>query len=401
MKFAKIDIHIFLKVSRRFIIQYLKELVRLSGICFSCVFYMALPGCSQFGTPPVGEDLLKLQKSEQYDQKRKQFVNRRPDIIEAMRKDMGFGKAFMKWAFQGDDRVPDQKLPEDIPDLEHFMTSSDRIKIIWLGHSTVLMNLGGTIILFDPVFSESASPVMFTVERFQPPVIELKDLPQIDYVVISHDHYDHLDRDTVTFFKSKKTAFVTPLGVGSHIRGWGINQDRITELDWWQQFQVDGVTFTATPGQHFSGRSLTSRNETLWAGWVVQVADLKVFFSGDTGYDSHFKEIGRKLGPFDLVLLDSGQYNELWRAVHLMPPEVGLAYEDLKAERLIPIHWGMFRLSTHPWYEPGEKLKQLAKLKGMNLLTPRIGQLLELDHSDDTDFWWESLLKGKNESSAD
>ena len=299
----------------------------------------------------------------------------------------------VKWFFFDDNqRVPKKRLPETVPDLKNFLEKSDHLKVIWLGHSTLLINLGGTIILLDPIFSVAASPVPFVVKRFQPPVIKLTDLPHIDYVVISHDHYDHLDRDTVKYFKDKKTLFLAPLGVGSHLKGWGISKERITELDWWDEVKKEGITFTATPAQHFSGRGLFNHNRTLWAGWVLEKGPHKVFFSGDSGYDTHFKKIGEKLGPFELVFLDIGQYNVLWKDVHLFPKEVPKAYFDLKAKYLIPIHWAMFEIAMHPWFEPGEKLGEKAKEKGINLLTPKIGQIIELGKKQDTNFWWKPLI---------
>ena len=307
---------------------------------------------------------------------------------------MQSGPLWVNWFFGDDnDRSPKEKLPEVVPNIKSFLVTSDHIKVIWLGHSTLLINLGGKIILLDPIFSKAASPVPFVVTRFQPPVIKLKDLPHIDYVVISHDHYDHLDRDTVQYFKDKKTLFLSPLGVGSHLRGWGIQKERITELDWWESIKWDGITFTATPAQHFSGRGLFAQNKTLWAGWVLQKGTKKVFFSGDSGFDSHFKEIGERLGPFDLAFLDVAQYNPIWKEIHLLPEQVPQAFFDVNAKFLIPIHWAMFEIAMHPWYEPGEKLKINAKEKGINLLTPKIGQMIELGKNQRTTYWWEALLK--------
>ena len=307
---------------------------------------------------------------------------------------MQSGPLWVDWFFGDDnDRSPKEKLPEVVPNIKSFLITSDHIKVIWLGHSTLLINLGGKIILLDPIFSKAASPVPFFVTRFQPPVIKLKDLPHIDYVVISHDHYDHLDRDTVQYFKDKKTLFLTPLGVGAHLRGWGIQKERITELDWWESINLDGISFTATPAQHFSGRGLFAQNKTLWAGWVLQKGAKKVFFSGDSGFDSHFKEIGERLGPFDLAFLDVAQYNPIWKEIHLLPEQVPQAFFDVNAKFLIPIHWAMFEIAMHPWYEPGEKLKINAKEKGINLLTPKIGQMIELGKNQQTSYWWEPLIK--------
>ena len=332
--------------------------------------------------------------SKNFSKEKDQFVNRRPDILEKMKKRMTSIPLWIDWFFGDEnDRSPKIRLPEVVPDIKYFVTKSDHIKVIWLGHSTLLINLDGKIILLDPIFSRAASPVPFVITRFQPPVIKLKDLPYIDYVVISHDHYDHLDRDTIRYFKNKKTHFFSPLGVGSHLMGWGISKKRITELDWWENTKRDGVTFTATPAQHFSGRGFFARNKTLWAGWVLKKGNKKIFFSGDSGFDSHFKEIGRKLGPFDLAFLDVAQYNPNWREIHLLPHQVTQAFFDVNAKFLIPIHWAMFEIAMHPWYEPGEKLRINAKEKEISLLTPKIGQIIELGKNQRTTFWWESLIK--------
>ena len=366
----------------------------ISSIIFLAIFLLGLSSCSQFGNLPDGKHLQRIQESKHFSKEREQFVNRRPDILDKMRERMQSKSLWVYWFFGDDnDRSPKEKLPEIVPDIKSFLTISDHIKVIWLGHSTLLINLGGKIILLDPIFSGAASPVPFVVTRFQPPVIKLKDLPHIDYVVISHDHYDHLDRDTVRYFKDKKTLFLAPLGVGAHLRGWGINKQKITELDWWENVQLGGITFTATPAQHFSGRGLLARNKTLWAGWVLEKGPKKVFFSGDTGFDSHFKEIGERLGPFDLAFLDVAQYNLNWREVHLLPHQVPQAFFDVNAKFLIPIHWAMFEIAMHPWYEPAEKLKVNAREKGINLLTPKIGQMIELGKSQKTSFWWEALIK--------
>ena len=184
-----------------------------------------------------------------------------------------------------------------------------------MGHSSILVNFFGVTILLDPVFSSRASPVPFTVGRFQKAVVSLEDLPSIDFVLISHDHYDHLDMNTVQYFINKKTKFLVPLGVAPHLKGWGIDPSQIKEFDWWDKYEVRGVKFIATPAQHFSGRGIFEKNKSLWSGWSISNKKQKIFFSGDSGYDIHFKEIGRRLGPFDIVFLDSGQYNLLWRRV--------------------------------------------------------------------------------------
>ncbi len=217
-------------------------------------------------------------------------------------------------------------------------------------------------------------------------------MPPIDYVLISHDHYDHLDRESVIFFKDKKAAFITALGVGSHMVGWGIDRKRITELDWWQKCVVPGLEFIAAPAQHFSGRGALRSNSTLWASWVLRNDKHNVYFSGDSGFDTHFKDIGDKYGPFDLAFVESGQYNEKWAEVHLLPEFFHQTYLDLRAKRYFPVHWGMFELSLHTWYDPAVRLSVLAKETGMNLVTPKLGEMVTLNDRYINNPWWTEFV---------
>lgn len=303
---------------------------------------------------------------------------------------MSFGMIF-KWLFERGARFPASILPEVKPDFAEFLKPSDRLKVIWFGHSTFLLNFSGKIILVDPVFSGNAAPFSFLVKRFQPAVAKLEDLPKIDYIVISHDHYDHLDMMTMKFFAAKENHFLTPLGVGSHLRRWGIDAKRITELDWWQDAKMDGVEFIATPAQHFSGRGMFDERKTLWASWVIRNSSHNIYFSGDSGYDTHFKAIGDKYGPFDLAFIENGQYYHKWRPVHVFPEESVQAYFDLKAKRFLPVHWGMFVLSLHSWREPIDTLLKLSREKGVNLITPKIGELISIDEAYRSTEWWTDL----------
>ena len=299
--------------------------------------------------------------------------------------------ALMKKVFldQGD-RIPKDKLPEVRPDLESFLAQDDSMKFIWFGHSTILLNMDGKNILIDPIFSGAASPVSFAVKRFQPPVLSLEELPEIDFIVISHDHYDHLDKKTIKFFSKKKTKYLVPLSVSRHLKSWGVKPDFITELNWHESTEKDGITFTATPAQHFSGRTLFDANSTLWASWVVQGQKEKIYFSGDTGYSDHFKEIGQKYGPFDYAFIENGQYNERWPHSHLHPEETIQAMKDINAHHLVPIHWGMFTLSLHPWNEPIERTYKLAQEEKIKIVTPRLGELVRSRSEQQFIAWWES-----------
>lgn len=344
-----------------------------------------------FGSTPDNEQKDKFKKSPQFNQEIQQFFNRKPNVLDKMREDAFNLETMREWFCGGKDRAPESPLPEMKPDLAEFLKPSEDLKVIWFGHSTFLLNFSGKIILVDPVFSGSAAPFSFLVKRFQPPVLKLEELPKIDFIVISHDHYDHLDMETMKFFAKKENKFLTPLGVGSHLVGWGVQRSRITELDWWQQTSIDGIEFIATPAQHFSGRGVFDGNKTLWASWILRNASHNIYFSGDSGYDTHFKDIGDKYGPFDIAFLENGQYNEKWRAVHQLPEESVQAYFDLKAKRFFPVHWGMFVLAFHSWREPIDKLSELAKSRGVNTVTPKLGEIVTVNDNYRNIPWWSDL----------
>ena len=370
---------------------------KISLVTLSSFLFFA--SCTQFGENPSGDHLEEMKKSPNYDVEINRFKNR----IENMWEQMGERDSFWdnprkrisnNYFFNSAETVPENKLPEvKPPNIKEFIKSTESIKFIWLGHSTLLVNIKNTIILIDPVFSKAASPVSFLVKRFQPPVLELKDLPRIDYVLISHDHYDHLDMETVIFFKGKDVKFITPLGVTSHLKSWDIDRSKLFEADWWGTLEFEGITFICTPAQHFSGRLATfSGFKTLWASWIVKTESNSFYFSGDSGYDIHYKEIGDKYGPFELVFMDSGQYNERWREGHNMPDEAAQAVLDLKGKAMVPIHWGMFNLAIHDWYEPVEESEKYAEKFGIKLMTPKLGQLVSMERQNVFEKWWEDLM---------
>ena len=360
----------------------------------------SLSGCSQLGENPSGTHLEEISKSPNYSAKNERFKNRRENIFEEMRKRDSFWKNPMKrfsnnMLFNSNQTVPEQHLPEvHPPNIQKFLEPTDSIKFIWFGHSTILINITNTIVLVDPVFSPSASPVKFLVPRFQPPVLDLSELPKIDIVLISHDHYDHLDMNTVQYLRDKVPKFVVPLGVTSHLKSWGVSEEKMIELDWWQSTSFDQVTFTSAPAQHFSGRqALFNTSQTLWSSWVVQSADVSFYFSGDSGYDVHYKQIGDKFGPIDLVFIDSGQYNVRWREVHNLPEESVKASNDLKGRYLVPVGWGMFNLAVHNWYDPIRESVKFSKKHNVQLMTPKLGQLISLEDQITTIDWWSKLIE--------
>jgi L-ascorbate metabolism protein UlaG (beta-lactamase superfamily) len=263
-----------------------------------------------------------------------------------------------------------------------------------LGHSTLLFKLRGHFWLTDPVFAERASPFRnLGPKRFHAPPIALADLPPLRGVILSHDHYDHLDRETVLALAATTGVFLTPLGVGDRLIEWGIDAAKVRQFDWWQGTSVEGVEFTATPAQHFSGRSLFDGNSTLWASWVIADGDLRVFFSGDTGYFDGFRKIGERLGPFDITFVETGAYDPQWPYVHMQPEETVQAHVDLRGNWLVPIHNGTFDLAMHRWQDPFERVTGLALARGVTLSTPRMGERLDLSEPHRGERWWREVVE--------
>jgi len=261
--------------------------------------------------------------------------------------------------------------------------------VVRLSHSTLLFKLEGQFFLTDPVFSERASPVSFIgSKRFHPSPISISDLPPIKAVIMSHDHYDHLDQEAIKALKEKVEHFYTPLGVGKRLIDFGIAKERVSELDWWESVSVGHVSFTATPAQHFSGRGLFDGNDTLWASWVIKTPAVNLFFSGDSGYFTGFKRIGEALGPFDMSFIETGAYNALWSEIHMFPHESVQAHIDLNAKFMFPIHNGTFDLALHSWQEPLNLVAKHAKEKNVAIRFPKMGEVLSIQNPHNTPHWW-------------
>lgn len=266
--------------------------------------------------------------------------------------------------------------------------------VTWFGHSTMMLKLEGKTFLFDPVFSPRASmfsfmgPKQFNFDKY----IQVEDLPQVDAVVISHDHYDHLDYETVQKLTAKVGHFFVPLGVGAHLEAWGVAPDNISEMDWWNETEFQGLTVAFTPSRHFSGRGVTNRNTTLWGSWVVMGKTQRIYFSGDSGYTPEFANIGEKYGPFDLAFVECGQYNPQWASIHMMPEETAQAAMDLQADLMIPIHWGKFALSLHTWEDPVARMTVEADRIGQSYLLPQIFETIILGKDAPKTRWWEAFL---------
>jgi len=293
-------------------------------------------------------------------------------------------------------RKPPGPLPLERPHERWGTRPSTGLRTTWLGHSTVLLELDGRRVLTDPVFGRRIGPVSFVgPKRFHPTPATVDELPPLDAVLISHDHFDHLCRPTIEALAGTRVPIVTALGVGDHLERYGVDPAVITELDWHESAVVGGVRFTATPSQHFSGRSLLGRNRTLWASWVIESERHKVFFSGDTGLTPQFTEIGHAHGPFDLVMLEVGAFHPSWGAIHLGPENALTAFSMLGGGTLLPVHWGTFNLGLHVWDEPAETLVALAAARGARVVTPRLGAVVEPAHLDGPTPWWREVAPAR------
>jgi L-ascorbate metabolism protein UlaG (beta-lactamase superfamily) len=291
------------------------------------------------------------------------------------------------------DTVPVDPIPVrtlDAAQLEAL--DRDAIHVIRLGHSSHLLKLRGKYWLIDPVFGERASPFSFIgPKRFHKPPIALEQLPPIEGLILSHDHYDHLDVETIEGLRERVQRYFVPLGVGARLQGMGVAAERIAEFDWWQSTRHADVELTATPAQHFSGRTLSDRNRTLWASWVIASGSERIFFSGDSGYFPGFKQIGDRFGGFDIALMENGAYDSYWPAVHMTPEETVQAFGDLRGKLLYLVHNSTFDLAFHTWRDPLERVAALADARGIALATPEIGEVLTLNRPRENKRWWQGL----------
>ncbi|NCI47126.1 MBL fold metallo-hydrolase [Sediminibacterium sp. WSJ-3] len=337
-----------------------------------------------FGALATGERLKRIQSSPQYREGRFQNLHPTPNLAEGA----GMVKIMFTFFFGKDKRnKPSQKLPSEKTDLLRLDPSEDIL--VWFGHSSYFLQVNGKKILVDPVFSGHASPVRFTTgsykgsDNYTP-----QDMPGIDYLVITHDHWDHLDRATVAALQPKVQRVITGIGTGAHLERWGYAPAVITELDWQQSYMPQqGFTFISLPARHFSGRGFT-RDQSLWMSFAFLTPSYRLYLGGDSGYDTHFAAIGEQYGPFDLAILECGQYNLSWPYIHMQPEEVVKAAKDLTAKKLLPVHWAKFSLGLHAWDEPIERLTREAGKQGMAVAHPMIGAKMLLKESQLFDRWW-------------
>ena len=343
--------------------------------------------------PSFGGDLSNAQKQELEklsNFKGGKFSNRR-DVPEKLSfsKFMTLGYTFFTTkVVNGTPSSPLEINKIDSSSLANF----EGTRLFWFGHSAFLLQHKKLNILIDPMMGNVPAPLSFLGgKRFTKTLpIPPEDLPEIDVVIYSHDHYDHLDYKTVIKIKNKVKRFIVPLGIGNHLKRWGVDENNITELNWWASKTFGDITFVCTPAQHFSGRKFSNGQQTLWSSWVIQSDALSLYFSGDSGYDRHFKDIGEKYGPFDLALLECGQYNTLWPDVHMFPKQTIQAGIDLEATKIVPIHWGAFKLAMHSWNEPAIEVFKEAKKRNVRIEIPKIGEAIALHSNNlETNTWWE------------
>ena len=340
---------------------------------------------SKFGKSPSGDRLEMCKQSLNYKDGKFQNFSETPELAEGYTMlGLTYNQFFKK--------VPRRRPIDPIPSIKTNLLklSINEDILIWFGHSSYFIQLDGKRILVDPVFSGNASPIPATNKSFQgTDIYTVADLPPIDYLFITHDHYDHLDYKTIVQLKHKTKTVICGLGVGAHFEYWGYDKALIIEKDWHEAVALDsGFTAYVTPARHFSGRGL-SRNTTLWCSFLLQTPSMKIYIGGDSGYDRHYAEIGQQFGPIDLAVLDNGQYDPAWPLIHMHPKEVLQAAQDLKARRLLPVHSSKFVMANHPWDEPLKKITELNKLNPIPLVTPLIGAPVDL-RNDQEKFtsWW-------------
>jgi L-ascorbate metabolism protein UlaG (beta-lactamase superfamily) len=340
------------------------------------------------GRKAAGARLERMQASPRWAGER--FRNVHP-IMPGLRDPQAPMPTLGEFLCGGERRVPRTGLPALDPLEAWRRAPGSGLRATWLGHSTVLIEIDGLRVLTDPVWGLRASPARFAgPKRFQPVPVALRALPPIDVVLVSHDHYDHLDYPTIRELRKRDVPFVTSLGVGAHLEAWGVRPENIVELDWWESHSLAnaGLTITAAPSQHFSGRTGKRRNSTLWSSLVIRSRRHTLFFSGDTGLTPEYQAIRERLGPFDLVMLEVGAFHPAWGDMHLGPANALKALTLLGGGPFLPIHWGTFALALHPWDQPAEALLELAPKSGAQLLMPRLGEPVEPAHAEAVEPWW-------------
>jgi L-ascorbate metabolism protein UlaG (beta-lactamase superfamily) len=367
------------KIIKKMIIGLLSIILLL--IIIVTIFVNTSP---QFGGKPSEESLSKIENSPNYNGNGT-FKNRELTLASTGMKLSSIPKFFTN----GENKVPNYELPSKELSKSYFENKPQQPRITWFGHSTLFVEIKELNIFIDPMLGEVPSPHPWLgSSRFNKELpLAIENLPEIDLVLISHDHYDHLDYGSIQKLHSKVKKFYVPLGIKAHLTKWGVDAAKITEFDWWESQSLNGIKFISTPARHFSGRGFT-RNNTLWSSWVLKSISYSIFFSGDSGYGKHFKEIGEKYGPFDFAMMECGQYNEQWSHIHMTPEETVQASIDVQSKLMMPIHWGAFKLALHSWNDPIIRVTKKAIDLNVKITTPKIGESIILNEKVPTEKWW-------------
>lgn len=346
----------------------------VAGIIVVCLFGggAILLQSNSFGKNPDKYAVEAFKAADNYDSTEQTFVNTVPTTIDFSTGDfMKATKAYISHK----DSIP-RKPKKDLPvESTAWQQQDDSLWFSWMGHSSIYLNIDQLKIWIDPVFSKRCSPFQWAGnKRFHPFPHDTAEVKAVDIVVISHDHYDHLDMHTIKALKNTAGLFIVPLGVGSHLQKWGIDEAKIVELNWWESHDVNDLKIVCTPARHFSGRRIKNQNQTLWASWTFIGSKQRVFYSGDTGYFEGFKTIGEKYGPFDFTFIQTGAYDSLWADIHMFPEEAIQTHKDLRGDVMIPVHWGTFNLALHSWNEPVNRLIKIANNNKAKVIYPRLNQ---------------------------
>jgi L-ascorbate metabolism protein UlaG (beta-lactamase superfamily) len=344
----------------------------------------------QFGARMAGARLERALANPQYHGGR--FVNIEPETPTSI---AAMGDYLVRQFSGHEVRVPPSPLPVLPVDKVTLAAAPPArgLRAFWIGHASTYVEVDGIRLLLDPVFAERVSPLPVGPRRFHPPPIALADLPRIDAVLISHDHYDHLDMDTVRQLAAGGTKFFVPLGIGAHLERWGVTTAQIEEMEWWQPRVIGSVQIVCTPTRHYSGRSLRDRSATLWSSWSVIGPKHRFFYSGDTGYSKLFADIGARFGPFDLAFIKIGAYGPgaSWEDIHMTPEQAVQVHRDVRGKRMVPVHWSTFNLAYHDWDEPVRRAVAEADRVGIQLVTPRLGEWVDADRPFASTRWWEAV----------
>jgi L-ascorbate metabolism protein UlaG (beta-lactamase superfamily) len=343
----------------------------------------------QFGAPMAGARLARALANPQYRDGR--FVNLEPEAPSTTSL-----AEYSLQQFSGKEvREPPAPVPVIAVDKAALQATppASGLRAFWIGHASTYVEIDGLRFLLDPVFAERVSPLAIGPGRFHPPPIALADLPRIDVVLISHDHYDHLDMDTVRHLAQRGSRFLVPLGIGAHLERWGVPPAQVDELEWWQERSLGHLRIVCTPTRHYSGRGLGDRSATLWSSWSVIGPQHRFFYSGDTGYGKLFRDIGARLGPFDLAFIKVGSYGPgaAWTDIHMTPEQAVQVHRDVRARRMFPVHWSTFNLAYHDWDEPIRRTVAEAARVGVELVTPRVGEVVDADRPFESTQWWEAV----------